>query len=82
MKFKHSFIIILTASLMISCQKENTEPQTLQSASKTMLNAAYGTDPAQKMDIYLPAGRSATSTKVIVLIHGGGFIQYSKRGND
>ncbi len=58
---------------MISCQKENTEPQNPLSASKTMLNVAYGTDPAQRMDIYLPAGRSATSTKVIVLIHGGGW---------
>jgi acetyl esterase/lipase len=36
------------------------------------LDTAFGTDPKQKMDIYLPAGRTA-ATKVIVLIHGGGW---------
>lgn len=41
---------------------------------KTMLNVSYGTDPLQKMDIYLPANRSTTSTKVIVLIHGGAWV--------
>jgi acetyl esterase/lipase len=36
-----------------------------------MLDVAYGSDPLQKMDVYLPANRSATNTKVIVMIHGG-----------
>ena len=34
-------------------------------------DVAYGSDAAQKMDIYLPAGRIATTTKVLVFIHGG-----------
>lgn len=38
-----------------------------------MLNVAYGTDPLQNMDIYLPANRTSTTTRVIVMIHGGGW---------
>ncbi len=38
-----------------------------------MLDVSYGTDPYQVMDIYLPSNRSATTTKVIVMIHGGGW---------
>ena len=41
--------------------------------AETLQNVSYGTDPKQKMDIYLPAGRDPDSTKVIVLIHGGGW---------
>lgn len=43
-----------------------------------MMNVAYGSDPAQKMDVYLPADRNAGTTKVIVLIHGGGWNQGDK----
>ena len=41
--------------------------------AETLQNVSYGTDPKQKMDIYLPAGRDPDSTKLIVLIHGGGW---------
>ena len=36
-----------------------------------MLNVSYGTSTRQKMDVYLPAGRSSIATKVIIMIHGG-----------
>ncbi|HKB42889.1 MAG TPA: alpha/beta hydrolase [Chitinophagaceae bacterium] len=35
------------------------------------MNISYGTDAAQKMDAYLPASRTTSSTKVLILIHGG-----------
>jgi acetyl esterase/lipase len=41
-------------------------------AERIIVDTAFGSDPKQKMDIYLPAGRT-TGTKVIVLIHGGGW---------
>lgn len=41
-------------------------------AERIILDTAYGSDPKQKMDIYLPGGRTP-ATKVIVLIHGGGW---------
>lgn len=37
---------------------------------RIILDTSYGANPSQKMDIYLPAGRT-NATKVIVLIHGG-----------
>jgi acetyl esterase/lipase len=39
---------------------------------RIILDTAYGSHPQQKMDIYLPAGRS-NATKLIVMIHGGGW---------
>ncbi|HQW85484.1 MAG TPA: alpha/beta hydrolase, partial [Ferruginibacter sp.] len=37
---------------------------------RIILDTSYGTDAKQKMDIYLPSGRNS-STKLIVMIHGG-----------
>lgn len=39
---------------------------------RIIMDTSYGVDPKQKMDVYLPAGRT-TTTKVIILIHGGGW---------
>ena len=63
------FFLLLTVGF-IACQKENNGGATGEPA-QTLMNIAYGTDAAQKMDIYLPAGRTNSNTKVIVLIHGG-----------
>jgi len=46
-------------------------------AQRIILDTAYGTDPNQKLDIYLPAGRT-TATKVVIYIHGGGWESGSK----
>ncbi len=42
-------------------------------------NIAYGTDPEEKFDLYLPAGKNLTTDKlpVIIMVHGGGW----KRGD-
>src|SRR6185436_7956948 len=61
------FFIITVIS---SCKKDD---DTDQDQSVTMLNISYGTNPQQKMDVYLPANRSTTITKVIIMIHGGGW---------
>ncbi|MFM2137984.1 MAG: hypothetical protein RJA57_291 [Bacteroidota bacterium] len=71
-------IPLLSAFLWASCQKDSgggggADPLPAQ----TQLNVAYGTDPLQKMDIYLPAGRNE-NTKVIIMIHGGGWTQGDK----
>lgn len=73
-----SFIIFLSA-LFFSCQKggvviEPTNPPTSVSADRNIKDTAYGSDPKQKMDIYLPAGRSSNKTRTVVLIHGGAWI--------
>lgn len=74
MKLHKLLPLVLFISLFSSCSKSDsgggggtTNPLTVQN----LPNVSYGSDAAQKMDIYLPAGRSTASTKVIVLIHGG-----------
>lgn len=67
-------------STFTACERaESSAPQIHANLSaKTLLNIAYGKDSLQKMDVYLPANRSADSTKVIVLIHGGGWASGDK----
>ena len=62
---KLSFIIILLATFISSCKKEEEDK------SVTMLNVSYGNHAQQKMDVYLPAERGIANTKVMILIHGG-----------
>lgn len=63
----------------ISCTKTDIpiivdEPVTpSELAERVIKDTAYGADPKQKMDIYLPAGRT-NKTKLIVLVHGGAWI--------
>lgn len=71
---------LFTMILYTSCQKVSKaqEPSFNSSVAETKLNVSYGQDTAQRMDIYLPAGRSSNSTKSIILIHGGGWAYGSK----
>ena len=77
MKLRLTAILpLLLVCFLISCSKDDPGTGgggTPSVAAKTMLNESYGTDPLQKMDIYLPANRSVTSTKVVIMIHGGGW---------
>jgi acetyl esterase/lipase len=45
--------------------------------AQTIKDVAYGKDPQQKMDVYLPEGRTS-STPVLVLIHGGAWVNGDK----
>ncbi len=84
-KFFLTSIIIVAAITFNSCTKEpltggggtggggGTNPL----PERIILDTAYGTDPKQRMDIYLPAGRTA-ATKTVIFIHGGGWESGSK----
>jgi len=77
--------IFILAVALIACKKETITPQPDDTntppavavydstQSYTLTDISYGNDPQQKMDIYLPANRSKDSTKVFILIHGGGW---------
>ena len=71
---------VLFLSLLVvfaaSCKKEQSADTNLK--AETQSNVSYGTDAAEKMDIYLPAGRSVDSTKLIILVHGGAWISGDK----
>lgn len=62
--------LMIIASVMVSCKKEASMNTGVVVAS-TQLNVAYGAQPLQNMDVYLPAGRTMSSTKVMILVHGG-----------
>lgn len=57
-------------TVISACKKDEGSQQDLP---VTMLDVSYGTNAQQKMDVYLPATRNTTSTKVIIMIHGGGW---------
>lgn len=70
MNIRKIILPIACILLFVSCSKDdaiNTDN------ASTMLNVSYGPDAANKMDVYLPAGRTTVNTKVIVMIHGGGW---------
>jgi len=77
------FFVFSFSLILISCSSDNTsednetiiiEPLT----AETILNVSYGDDPEQVYDIYLPAGRTSYKTKVIILVHGGGWTSGDK----
>lgn len=77
--FCSAFIILI----FTGCTDEGIESPPVAAADdidvvKSILNVSYGEDTAQVYDIYLPAGRSASITRVLVFIHGGGWIQGDK----
>lgn len=74
---KNLFLFFFIVSLA-SCKKETSNASNQVIAAQKITNAAYGTDTEQKMDLYLPAGRSTDSTKLIVLIHGGAWVAGDK----
>jgi acetyl esterase/lipase len=71
-------LMILLSWMLVSCEKPYLttpftpyiNPANLKPAL-TLTDVAYGADPLQKLDIYLPAGRDNSQTRLIVLIHGG-----------
>lgn len=50
----------------------------LGSPSETLTDVAYGDHAMQTMDIYLPDGRDTVSTKLMILVHGGGWVRGDK----
>jgi acetyl esterase/lipase len=73
MKFYQLLFIAAITMNMLSCQKPINDIVDTTVAAKTMLNVSYGVSSEQTIDIYLPANRNTASTKVIIMIHGGGW---------
>lgn len=64
--------------MMQSCTKD--EPTVIHPTDEDIIlkDINYGSHERQKMDVYLPAGRDRQTTKIVVFIHGGGWIGGSK----
>ena len=69
----YTLIFLVTITLISSCDKNDTPSPTGPTQELISKNISYGSNAQHKMDIYLPAGRSTSTTKVIIIIHGGGW---------
>ncbi len=69
---KRIILAISIIVIIVSCKKTDTTDASV-SLQTDIRNVAYGSDPLQTMDIYLPPNRSTSNTKVLVMIHGGGW---------
>ena len=78
MNVKNYITGIIIVSAMVACKKTDSTAVISTVSAKTLLDVSYGTDAKQVMDIYLPANRRSDSTKVMVLIHGGGWTSGDK----
>lgn len=73
----YHFLLVLFA--LMSCSDKNDEEVVNRNLMATeLLNNSYGTNEQQIFDLYLPENRSKNSTKVIVLVHGGGWTSGDK----
>ncbi|MCU0394874.1 MAG: alpha/beta hydrolase [Chitinophagaceae bacterium] len=59
--------------LLVACSKKDASINDPLDPSRPLeiSNTSYGSRPRQQADIYLPANRNASSTKTIILLHGG-----------
>lgn len=76
MKWLTRSLFALLLAVAFACSPSDDELET--SREQTLLNVQYGEHERNRADIYLPAGRSAATTKVFILIHGGGWVEGDK----
>ena len=65
-------LFLLMSVQTLSCENKQSSVVNPLPA-QIFFDVAYGSGQAQKMDVYLPAGRTMADTKFIVMIHGGGW---------
>lgn len=75
--FKPIYLVLCVTLLFTACKKEQQKDVNVEIAAKDILDLSYGSNARQKMDVYLPANRSA-NTKLVVFVHGGSFIEGDK----
>jgi acetyl esterase/lipase len=73
MQLKQLLLFVSVATLLFSCQPEDVPPQSTGPLRDTTIkNLSYGADASQKIDLGLPADRTA-NTPLVVVVHGGGW---------
>lgn len=70
--------MLFSIVLLSACQQEVDGGAQAGVPAQNYTNVSYGTDTAQRMDVYLPAGRRTAATKAVVLIHGGAWVSGNK----
>lgn len=81
-KLKLFLFLPMCIGFLISCSKDDNEIIHPTNEDIILENVSYGSHERNKMDILLPSGRSSSKTKILVLIHGGGWIGGDKSDFD
>lgn len=73
------FVILIFIIGLVSCSNEPVDMpnESIPLVYKELLNVSYGNDAQQVFDIYLPESRGE-DTKVMILVHGGGWTSGDK----
>jgi acetyl esterase/lipase len=74
-----NYILLMGVFISMSSCKRNDSGNVSFVSAQEYINVSYGKDTAQKMDVYLPANRNTDSTKLIILIHGGAWMEGDKK---
>ncbi|MES2772908.1 MAG: alpha/beta hydrolase [Bacteroidota bacterium] len=77
MRLKSFILFSFIIALSFSCKKKTSDTDAIV-AALTISNVSYGASAQQNMDVYLPANRSVAATKLIIMIHGGGWTSGDK----
>lgn len=68
-----NYFYLFAILFLFSCKKDNPGESVITPLSDTIIkNIAYGNNAANVFDLYLPVNRN-DDTKIIILIHGGGW---------
>lgn len=76
--FRKLPILSLTLLWIFSACSSDPDPEPSFLAARDLLDESYGSDLKQKMDVYLPEGRTQSETPLLIYIHGGGWIDGDK----
>ena len=78
-KLPFIFYFFLFTFATNSCsENDEGDAQDTPLEAQVHLNVSYGSYPQQVYDLYLPANRTENDTKVLFLIHGGGWTEGEK----
>ena len=79
--FNLNFASCFLLLIFLSCSKPNnavfgppgvlTIPYTPPLPAQSFFDISYGSDPFQKMDLYLPKDRNVDHTPMLIMVHGG-----------
>jgi acetyl esterase/lipase len=80
MREKIAYCILLISIVLISYCNDSSDSADSSldpSVSAEFIDVSYGNHPLQRLDVYLPASRTI-QTKVIILVHGGAWVEGDK----
>ncbi len=66
-------LLVCVLTGFVACKPDQIPPPTFPLVDTTLNNLSYGSDPAQKLNLGLPAVRNS-QTPLVVVVHGGGWV--------